>query len=288
MDCFQVNINNDKPIELNVSNYEKATKKKEPYFQIVNKKMKHYAVCPACKNPLDIINLYVDKTFDENSNKMPLHAKHYNLDVVGIANYSKDDYLNCPFANPAKFGGREKRKSKNKKNEIITLLQLYPNILFNEIRSITGIDFSVERFQELISNFILSEGYYYRYITKYNLPYGFLNMQKNINIFNNRIFPSNTGKKLQKELINSKYFKYKYNRIVRKTDKFAEISFYLSNHRFNGDREEEYIDLMIEEKQGSTENLILRESIKINYEKYINMIEKQKKIFEITSGLKLE
>lgn len=73
MDVFQINQQDDRPIELTVKNYEYNTRKTDPFYVEVNKVMKYYAVCPACKNP---INLYVDKTLDENKNKMPLHAKH--------------------------------------------------------------------------------------------------------------------------------------------------------------------------------------------------------------------
>ncbi len=32
----------------------------------------------------------------------------------------------------------------------------------------------------MLSNFMSMEGYYYRYINKFNLPYSFFNMQKKV------------------------------------------------------------------------------------------------------------
>lgn len=47
------------PFEITIDNFVDATHKKEPYFQVDTKgKEKHYAICPECGNPIQIINLF--------------------------------------------------------------------------------------------------------------------------------------------------------------------------------------------------------------------------------------
>ena len=122
----------------------------------IKRRLKYYAICPACHNPVIIVNLYVDKTIDENKNRMPLHAKHCKYDVDGLATYDEKAYTNCPFANPDKFGGSARHTSKKGRNEIVSLIKNYPIVLFNEIRYISGIDFSEAAFSKMIDKFIKS------------------------------------------------------------------------------------------------------------------------------------
>ena len=41
--------------------FEKATKRKYPYYQVVGGKYKHFALCPRCQNPVTIVGFYKKK-----------------------------------------------------------------------------------------------------------------------------------------------------------------------------------------------------------------------------------
>jgi hypothetical protein len=289
MDVFQINKEDDRPIALTVKNYENKTRKTDPFYVEMKNEIKHFAICPACKNPIIVVNLYVDKTLDENKNKMPMHAKHCKYDVKGLAEYSQAAYDNCSFANPSKFGGTSKHNNKGRRNEIVSLIKEYPVILYNEIRSITGIDFTENAFSYMIKNFIKSEGYYYKYINKYNLPYSFLNMQKGIRIFNSQLYYSDIRNELIKSINDSKYFCYKNYKIVSKTNNgFYEIELYLANHNVDKEYESETIDVVIVEKFDGKVYEIFNRTIKINLEKYINTVDKQRRINSLTDDIRIE
>ncbi|MGG3506585.1 hypothetical protein ABES58_14030 [Paenibacillus lautus] len=288
MDVFQINQQDDRPIELTVKNYEYKTRKTDPFYVEVNKVMKYYAVCPACKNPIIIVNLYVDKTLDENKNKMPVHAKHCKYDVTNLAEYSQEAYDVCPLGNPSKFGGSSKHRSKNRSNEIVGLIKNYPVVLYNEIRRITCIDFTEKTFSAMINTFIKAEGYYYKYINKYNLPYGFLNMQKSIRIYKNKLYYSPFKSEMIKSINNSEFFQYKDYIITPKLkDGFYEIELYLANHKIDSEYEIETIDLIIIEKSNGKTNEVFNKTVKIDIEKYINAVDKHRRINGITEAIKL-
>lgn len=288
MDVFQIKKEDDKPLKLTVKNYENKTNKREPFYQNKNNKIKHYAICPACKNPIIIVNLYVDKTLDENERKMPFHAKHCKYDVDDLAKYCEESYNTCPLAKPSAFGGTAKVRSKKKRNEIVSLIKNYPVALYNEIRGITGIDFSESTFSNMITNFIESEGYYYKYINKYNLPYGFLNMQKSIRIYKNKLFYSSFRNELIQCIDKSNYFKFTYDKIMPKfKDGFYEIELYLSDHKIHSDLESETIDIVIIEKHKDVITEVFRKTLTLNLEKYINIIDKQRRINALTTNIEL-
>ncbi|MED3917601.1 hypothetical protein [Priestia megaterium] len=281
MKLFKLNVNTNEIFKLNVSNYEHQTNKQEPYFNESNNEIKHFAVCPACNNPIIIVNLYVKKTKDEKNNKS-LHGRHYKNSIKGLANYNEENYKSCPFSNPQSFSKVEKRINIEKRNEILSLIKVYPHILYNFIRDITKVNFSENKFAELVGNFMKLEGYYYIYINKFNLPYSFLNMQKSINLYSQILYPNT---EIIKSINDSKYFKVSnYNMIEKKVTDFATIGLYLANHRLNSSSDE-FIDVVIYEKasKDKKENIIYQKTIEINHTKFISFINKEAKLRSIVN-----
>ncbi|CAJ1315721.1 hypothetical protein [Paenibacillus nuruki] len=66
MKIFKISQESNIIHELTVTNFENLTHKREPYF-IKEEKMKYYAVCPSCNNPIQIINLYPQKKLEMKS-----------------------------------------------------------------------------------------------------------------------------------------------------------------------------------------------------------------------------
>lgn len=284
MKIFKLKPEDNEHFKLTVSQFEHKTHKAYPYFQKQGKEIKQYAVCPACNNPVIIINLYIDKNLDENANKMSMHAKHVLGDIDGIANYNQENYDNCPFRNPTPFSSSEKKINKEKKNDLLSIIKEFPDLLLKSICEITMVNFSEDKFDEMLSNFMSMEGYYYRYVTKFNLPYSFFNMQKSIQISYQNInkFRSESLKNAIKN--NSKLFTFRYGRIVKKEEikGYVTMNAYFSNHRIS--QEVELIDYIITEKIGNeSEVIILKEVQEVDQEKFLNLINKTKRLKDITN-----
>ncbi|MFF2089788.1 hypothetical protein [Paenibacillus sp. NPDC058174] len=284
MKIIKLKPEDNEHFKLNVAQFENRTHKAHPYFQQHGKEIKQYAICPACNNPVIIINLYVDKKLDENANKMPLHARHTRGDVDGIAQYNQENYDECPFKNPISFSSLEKKENKDKKNELLSIIKEFPEVLLKSIRDFTKINLSEEKFAEMLSNFMSMEGYYYRYLNKFNLPYSFFYMQKSIQISYQKIvqYQSESLKNAIKS--KSELFTINFDRIVKKEgiSGYVTMNAYFANHRFA--QETEFIDYIITEKHGNeTEVIILREVLEIDYEKFLNSINKIKRLKNIVN-----
>lgn len=153
MKIIKLKPGDNEHFKLTVPQFESKTHKTYPYYQQNGKEIRHYAVCPACNNPVMIINLYVDKRLDENANKMSLHARHIPDEIEGIAKYNQENYDDCPFKNPTSFSSLEKKENKNKRNELLSIIKEYPEILLKSIRDFTKINFSEEN---LMKCFLIS------------------------------------------------------------------------------------------------------------------------------------
>jgi len=281
MDIFKTKDNN-KIIPLNVQNYERSTNKEKPYFQKINNEMKYFAICPECENPITIVNLYVDKTIDSKKSQMVMHGRHMKKDVKGITDYDEDSYNECSLSNPESFSSTLKRKETSKtNNEIIQIIKDYPELLFSLIRNISGINISESLFKKMVTNFKASEGYMYKYVTKFNLPYSFINMSNNSSIKYQYIMQNKIGKEIATAINKkSRYFEIKNNQIkpIKLDAEYndGEIGLYFSNHKISlNDRKSETIELIIKEKFKNKTNDIFMTKVLINKDLFLNLVLKQ-------------
>ncbi|AFU17041.1 hypothetical protein MC28_C093 (plasmid) [Bacillus thuringiensis MC28] len=270
MNIFKLKTDSNEIFKLTVYNYENQTHKKSPYYDMSGKEGRYYAVCPSCNNPIQIYKLYKDTTEGQG-----LHARHFGKSIRGLAVYNEERYLACELSNPESFGGETKRKNKEKSNELLTLIKEYPDVLFNEIRKISGIGFSYKKFDTMLKHFMKSEGYYYNAINKFNLPYGFLYMQKSINLYRGFLHKYSPHVNEIKEAIqNSKYHTVIEEEIKKNIEDYAALDFYLTNHSVKGT--EETIELRIVESAEDYENIIFRKKIPVDKFSFMNKVSKLK------------
>ena len=258
---------NEKHWKSTVDCYEKETHKRSPYYCNKKEKTRHFAVCPGCNNPVQIINLYDDGT------QSP-HAKHQGHSILGIAMYSQEKYDTCELRQRTPFSDTEKNRGTEKSNEILRLIREYPDILYKHIRNIMGINFSRRIFEHMIDNFLHAEGHCYKYINKFNLPFAFLYMQKSTRIINQHILKNHDhSKEIVDNINNSKYFtvaKHKIEAKNPKGDGFVEIDFYLTKHKVSS--EVNRITLRITESKNRKIGVIFEKEIEINQSDYMNDI----------------
>lgn len=65
---------------------------------------KYYAICPACDNPVHMVNLYRCEA------KTKPYAAHHKRNVKGLADFDEEAYCSCSLANPSYTGKLKERK----------------------------------------------------------------------------------------------------------------------------------------------------------------------------------
>lgn len=148
--------------------YEHETRKQYPYFAHKEHPDSHYAVCPECGNPIQIIGLYPSKEKNDTS----LFARHVGHSIKDLATYDQGKFESCNLANPKEITQNAPKHSEPAKySYIIELIKNYPEILQRSMSAICGVNLSDKLFLLMLERFIKEDGYKYKYITIYNLPY---------------------------------------------------------------------------------------------------------------------
>lgn len=252
MDVFTAIGKENKSFRLNRITFEELTKKDRLYYP---GGPSQYAICPACKNPITIVNLYNHNRYEIGKRKKPrAFGKHHLNSIPGLATYDETAYKNCPLSNPKSFFIVTRRRNKNANNELVEIMDNNKEILLKYIREITGIYFSNKKFEYLLSEFINMEGYDYEFINKFNLPYAFLYQQRKINIFGQKFsFNNDHGIKLQNAIKNhSQYYEITNNNqiSVKPNMPFVELNLALFNHRIvkdSNNQKKQTVDIILSE-----------------------------------------
>lgn len=270
MRIFKLTVNTKKFFELTVENYEQMTHKKAPYYDLDGDKTRYYAVCPSCDNPIQIYKLYDDITRGQG-----LHARHLAKSVKRLAKYNQKSYLECDLSNPQRFDKEEKHNNKGKANEFLIIIKKYPDILYNYIRQIAGINFSYDTFDIMLGCFMKSNGYWYTAINKFNLPYGFLYMQTAINLYGRYLYRNSENvEEINKAIQNSKYHTVIERRIVTnavyKREDEISLDLYVTKHQINSN--EENVELRIVESKKQERKIIFKKKIPVNKVDFMNDI----------------
>lgn len=267
MDVFTIKGQEHEMFKLERNIFERITEKSKVYYRDDGS---HYAICPGCHNPIQIINLINKNTHEKGKRSRPrIHGRHYNKDVEGLVKYNREKYSECQFANPECLGTERRRRNKNANNEIIALVKENNAILLKYIRNITAINFSKSRFEEFLEYFMVQEGYDYEYINRFNLPYSFLYLQREISIFGNYLLSNERGNAITSAIENrSKYFKVHDNKIVRSDASFVKINLVFFNHRIHKDRSQT-VEFHIIEQKDEIANTIYQETISIDLSSFI-------------------
>ncbi|MGN0460806.1 MAG: hypothetical protein ACI4HZ_00015, partial [Ruminococcus sp.] len=134
---------------LTVENFENLTNKKSPYYQSKkNGKEKHYAICPACGNPVTVVNLYKDNYIDMEQNRVSLHARHHKGTILGIAEYDEQKYKECPLHRDSSFGEEILREDNEYNEKLKVLIESNTGKIKNHIRVLLGINIGDGRITE--------------------------------------------------------------------------------------------------------------------------------------------
>lgn len=210
--------------------FHAKTSKKYPWFQERDGKVRHYATCPECDNPIQVINLDVDSRVDASGRSLPLYAKHTAFSVPSIADYDEDAYNECGLANPRSFNGTERRPVRSRfADEVLQLLVREPDALHIIAERFLDAYIPDEVFAGMLKQFALQQGHLYRAVTTSNLPYAVLYMSGNQDLFDCK--PKSTTSPVAQALSESKSFELKNGRIVRRAGAKGSLRFFVTDHK---------------------------------------------------------
>ncbi|WP_173497752.1 hypothetical protein [Shewanella sp. ISTPL2] len=272
--------------ELSVASFERDTEKRPPFYQTIGTEKRYFAYCPGCGNPITVVNLYIDKKYEEDGTKQKTHGRHYPSKIKGFLEFDQRAYEDCPFAKPSSFSGTQKREKGVVSNELTEILLEHAETVHSFARSISDVNLSDTLFEKVLKTFSESEGIYFRYVNKFNLPYALLYLAHNqcLNYqFLYRLESNVIASEIQKK---SNWFEVVKGQVIPKGDRKNKfINMYFTDHIKSIRNDEPYHQFtqVITESFNGEKNTILERKITFdNYFFYrtVNRVEKLRAIAE--------
>jgi len=153
--------------------FQAQTLRKEPWYQKnLEGKEVHYAVCPACNNPIQIIGLYLLPS----DAKKP-YGRHIGQSVAGLAKLDPEERDNCPYFKPRSRTKSDRRKTLTPLSRKIleTLINQFDRVV-SLLQKDTGINFSPNMLRKMLETYRAERGYLYTGATILNVPWIFAYM----------------------------------------------------------------------------------------------------------------
>lgn len=263
MNIFSVGDGNRNGYELTRETFIEKTHKSTPFYQDPNRyKTPYFAICPACNNPIQIINLFGVQYIEENTGRTNLHGRHYKNNVEGLPPYSEKNYENCPLHNQVAFRMKEVRKNEKINEEIRNIVENNKSQIYANIRQITGVLLSSNKLNQVIDDYIVARDYCYTYTNKFNIPYSILYTRNAINIFGQKVDGADIGQRIYNAIQNNcAYFEFFDGRIQKNIDDYVELNLIVANHRIKGSKQ--YMTVRIEERKGKEIQTIFEEEVEM-------------------------
>ena len=186
MDVYKTKVGQTTHTKITVTNFERDTLKEAPYYQAgkPGKGSLHFAVCPACENPIQILGLYKKLAHTPDP-----YAKHYSKSVNYLAEYDHESYEFCPYSNPDRNPDRDGRRTPGSKIAISIL-----NLLINHfdqviymIEESTGIKIGNAFAERMLNSYRDHQGHLYKAATLLNIPWIFAYMANAKSITRQRV-----------------------------------------------------------------------------------------------------
>ncbi|OCW96222.1 hypothetical protein [Alishewanella sp. HH-ZS] len=298
MFVFKLKVGGSEFYKLEENIFTKLTGKKSPYYLEHHNTVKHHAVCPACNNPLLVINLHVDREYDDEvgkSKRSALHARHVKYSVDNLADYNEEAYLECPYANPSSSLSRTKRKPGTTSDEILELIRYYPDAISLVLTKSLGVIFEVDLFESMLRIFKKEEGHLFRFVNKYNLAYSFAYMSGRQSMWQQKIDIRNSdfGRDIADAVKIKSLWTWvnKKGEIVRKqgVSSIIKTEFYFTDilvTDVDGIKRLQF-DFVIEQDNQVEQIELYRRTIPFDDFFYYNLINKRQRFIDVVKKLKL-
>lgn len=291
MNVFAVLSHPELPHDLTEDRYNRETHREYPYVRSGSDgKPRHFALCPECQNPIQLVNRSVSST-----ESTTLYAKHIKISLSDLAEYEQVAYDDCQLANPHRLDAKTRRKPGKKTNKIKDIFSKYIDLIVNYAESMTGIKFSDSIIEQMIKDFCKSKGYEYRAVSENNIPLSFVYMTEAKSLYGCNV-NSEIAEKVNAASKTFEAVKFKSgNRYYTKRKSGtvpSELKFFFSGHTTPKDEEgsSEYAWLYIVETNKGVlpENapILLKKKISLDTAKFGNDINRRMRLNQmVTSNL---
>lgn len=254
------------PIALTESNYNKQTSRTKPYVWNNGEEVKSYALCPACVNPVLLVNRHVVKT-----DSKILYAKHAGRSVPGLADHNQEAYESCPFHKPERFDSKTRRTNAVYNDEIRDALIHHIHLVIKILETATGISYSDSLVESMLKDFGANQGHQYKAISLYNLPFGFAYMTEAQDMYGLRV-DSNLAEQITNN--SAGFVVGPYRKVVRRKEtKGTSLRFYFNNHRLGeSSAGADSVDLVVAEINNTSRasTILCSKAIEFNSEYFFN------------------
>lgn len=284
MNVFKLQPGKHESFTLNSSRaFHTASSKRHPWFQEVQGVVRHYAVCPECDNPIQIINLDVDTKVDSLENNLPLYAKHVGKSIRDIADYDALAYDECSLANPKSFNGKDRRAAGSKvADDILRLLVEHADAVHYFVEKFLEADVPGSVFQSMLREFLVQQGYLYRAVTTSNVPFALLYMAGNQDLFTCRVRTSDSP--LARAIGQSQHFELKGKYIGRKS-KGGSLRFFVTGHSVDSAPEgnHQFMTLVVEEEIDGARTRLLTDKRELGVSHFRNTVDKRQRFRDMAN-----
>ncbi len=243
--------------------YIEKTEKKKPFFSYGDDgKMRHYAVCPACNNPVQVIGLMEQP--DEGS----LYAKHVPKSILGLATYRQAAYICCPLAAKNRIQAEKNAKKPlgdDLAPQILRIVKEHFDRIILVLQKSIGIFISKKLSEELLEDYIAEEGYRYRYASLLNIPWMLAYFARSKSLVGRIFFDDSMRQEILEHIPQATFSDGK---LCKKEKEFLQVSVYFSKHGIQPkDNEiEESINMVITNEKNRQSSVVMKRKIVFDYE----------------------
>lgn len=166
---FKVKTGLSEKFEVTRENFEEQTRGLKGYTARGKDGVKrHFGICPACDNPVQLIGLYTKLKNTDHP-----YGKHYNRNVDHVAVHNQQNYVLCPYASHSRTVTKDMRKEELTDYErgIYDTVRKYFDLAIYLLQEDTGIYISQSFAREMLDYYIAGSGHMYYHATPYNIPW---------------------------------------------------------------------------------------------------------------------
>lgn len=188
MDVYKLYREDTEAKSIDKEQFEQDTQCAYPWYQKnAEGEESHFAVCPACDNPIQLIGLIRLAT----NTKRP-YGKHYHKTISNLAPLIIEERDYCPYFSHRRYDKADRKTQfEGTPRKVLTLLIEQFDRVAYILEKQTGLRFSQKALRGMLSAYRGSQGYLYMGATLRNVPWIFAYMTNSINLYGQVI--KNTG-----------------------------------------------------------------------------------------------